>query len=280
MGCYHSIPNDQIAIVTRCGKFDYASGAGLLCVPAPWSRVAGYLSNRVQEVIVSCETKTADNVFVEIQIAVQYEVLKDRVYEAFYRLENPQVQISAYVFDVVRATVPRLLLDEVFESKDEIAIDVKEQLLKTMCEFGFSILQALVTDISPDEKVRNAMNEINSSKRLRQAATEKAEAEKLVLVKKAEADSESMFLQGQGVARQRKAIMDGLKTSVDGFSQNIKGASPKDVLELVLISQYFDTLRGISSSKKCRPVFTNDVANGRVDEMRSAFMQGSAAKFS
>ena len=279
MGGCHSVPNDQIAIVTKCGKFDYIADAGFLCIPMPWTSVAGYLSNRVQEVVVSCETKTKDNVFVVLQIAVQYEVLKGRVYEAFYRLENPQVQISSYVFDVVRATVPRLLLDEVFESKDEIATDVKEQLLKTMCEFGFSILQTLVTDISPDERVRNAMNEINSSKRLRQAATEKAEAEKLVLVKKAEADSESMYLQGQGIARQRKAIMEGLKSSVDVFSSSIKGASAKDVLELVLITQYFDTLRGISSAKNCRAVFTSEVDNPKVAETRKAFMQSSAARF-
>ena len=195
------------------------------------------MTTRIQEVVVECETKTKDNVFVTVQLSVQYEILPSKVYEAFYSLDNPQQQLSAYIFDVVRASVPRLLLDEVFESKQEIADDVKTSLTTTMSDFGFCINQTLVTDISPNHKVKTAMNEINASKRLRLAMTEKAEAEKMLVVKQAEAEAESMFLQGQGVARERTAIMEGLKDSVGMFRDSVKGADTKDILELVLITQ-------------------------------------------
>jgi regulator of protease activity HflC (stomatin/prohibitin superfamily) len=278
MPFFSCVPNDKIGIVTSCGKFSHVATAGCHCFLCPcFVRISGYASIRVQEVIVTCETKTKDNVFVNLQVAVQYEILREKVYEAFYSLDNPQKQISAYVFDVVRATVPRLLLDEVFESKDEIAMDVKQECQKTMGDFGFSIHQALVTDISPNEKVRIAMNEINASKRLRQATTERAEAEKLLVVKKAEAESESMFLQGQGVARQRKAIMDGLKQSVGVFRESIKEADTKDILELVLITQYFDTLRSVGKGEKVRAVFTQDsLAAG--ESLRRSLLVANAAK--
>ena len=278
MPFFSCVPNDKIGIVTSCGKFSHVATAGCHCFLCPWFvRISGYASIRVQEVIVTCETKTKDNVFVNLQVAVQYEILREKVYEAFYSLDNPQKQISAYVFDVVRATVPRLLLDEVFESKDEIAMDVKQECQKTMGDFGFSIHQALVTDISPNEKVRIAMNEINASKRLRQATTERAEAEKLLVVKKAEAESESMFLQGQGVARQRKAIMDGLKQSVGVFRESIKEADTKDILELVLITQYFDTLRSVSKGDKVKAVFTQDSLSAG-ESLRRSLLVANAAK--
>ena len=277
MGCFVSVPNDKIALLTHCGKFKKTASPGfqLVCTPLGYG-VAGYATIRVQEVVVSCETKTKDNVFVNIQVAIQYEIIRERVYEAFYSLENPQTQISAYVFDIVRSAVPSLLLDEVFESKEEIAIQVKQSLLKKIGEFGYKIHQALVTDITPDSKVKDAMNEINASKRMRQAATEKAEAEKLLIVKRAEAEAESMFLQGQGIARQRKAIMDGLKDSVGVFQDSIRGSTPRDVLELVLITQYFDTLRDISSTPNTKAVFTQDVpgnAGATTDAVRMGMMQ-------
>ena len=274
MGCCYSVPNDRMAIVTRCGRFDHIAPPGLLCIPVPClQQVDGYASIRVQEVVVGCESKTKDSVFVNLQVAVQYEVIRDRIYQAYYLLQNPHVQISAYVFDIVRATVPSLLLDEVFESKEEIAFQVKQALLKTMSEFGVRIHQCLVTDISPDAKVKFAMNEINASRRLRQAAAEKAEAEKLLIVKQAEAEAESMFLQGQGIARQRKAIMDGLKDSVEVFKESVQGSTAKDVLELVLITQYFDTLRGVSEGKDVKAVFTQVNA-----DVEGAMMRAKSAK--
>ncbi|KAF4744319.1 HIR complex subunit [Perkinsus olseni] len=300
MGCVQTVPNDRVAVVTKFGKFDRLAHPGLLCLPVPCICVrAGDVSVRIQETSMTCETKTKDNVFVSIQVAVQYEVIKSKIYEAFYRLHNPTVQINSYVFDVVRSTVPGMLLDDVFESKDEeywasygtvykavsvkatfpyrpVAKQVKDQLQKIMSEFGFQINQALVTDISPNRKVRDAMNEINANRRLRVAATEKAEAEKVVIVKQAEAEAESKFLQGQGVARQRKAIVDGLRESVGDFQEAIHEMSAKDVLELVLVTQYFDTLKEVGSSSKANTVFVSTSQKSVTDEIKMGVMQARA----
>ena len=225
---------------------------------------------------MTCETKTKDNVFVSIQLAVQFEVIRSKIFEAFYSLQNPIVQINAYVFDVVRSTVPKMLLDEVFESKDEVASQVKDSLAKIMGEFGFCIHQCLVTDISPNSRVRDAMNEINASRRLRLAATERAEADKILTVKQAEAEAESKHLQGQGIARQRRAIVDGLRDSVGEFQDSIHGMSAKDILELVLMTQYFDTIKEIGSNGKSKIVFvSNNDPNGN-DSLRNTLLQSNA----
>eukprot|EP00919_Chromeraceae_sp_WS-2016_P073497 GHVR01173788.1.p1 GENE.GHVR01173788.1~~GHVR01173788.1.p1 ORF type:complete len:216 (+),score=49.71 GHVR01173788.1:327-974(+) len=186
---------------------------------------------------------------------VQYVVMLERIFESFYKLQSSHEQIKAYVFDVVRATVPKLLLDDVFESKEEIAIAVKTELKKSMDDFGYSIIKTLVTDIQPDKRVRDAMNEINASKRMRVAQSEKAEADKLLLVKRAEGEAETKFLQGQGIARQRKAIVDGLRESVHDFSTAVGGMSAKEVLDLVLITQYFDTLKDLGAQSKEQTIF-------------------------
>ena len=277
MGCIYSIPNDRIAIVTRCGKFERLAHPGLLCIPVPCiCEKAGELSVRIQEINMTCETKTKDNVFVAIQLAVQYEVVREKIFEAFYSLQNPVVQINAYVFDVVRSTVPKMLLDDVFESKDQIASQVKESICKVMGEFGYFIHQVLVTDISPNVRVRDAMNEINASRRLRLAAAERAEADKIVLVKQAEAEAESKYLQGQGVARQRKAIVDGLRDSVGDFTESIHGMNAKDVLELVLLTQYFDTIKDIGCSGKVKTIFVSNNDNG-TDGLRNTLIQSQTA---
>lgn len=200
---------------------------------------------------VRVETKSQDNVFIHLTVAVQYVVLKDKIYEAFYKLTSPTHQINSFVFDAVRSQVPKLTLDEIFEEKDHIADRVLEQLAVQMSSFGFRILQTLIIEIDPDEKVKNAMNEINANRRLRIAAQEKAEADKILVVKRAEAEAESKYLQGDGVARQRRAIVEGLRESVHDFSDRVGDVAPKDVLELVLITQYFDTLKdvGVHSGK-------------------------------
>lgn len=280
MGCCYSIPNDRMAIVVNCGKFDRIAPPGCLCLPIPciyWK--AGEVSLRIQENNVNVETKTKDNVFASIQIAVQFEVIRSKIYEAFYLLQNPVVQINAYVFDVVRSTVPKMLLDEVFESKDQIALQVKESLGKIMGEFGYFIHQVLVTDITPNGRVRDAMNEINASRRLRLATTERAEAEKILAVKQAEAEAESKYLQGQGIARQRKAIVDGLRDSVGDFTESIHGMNAKDVLELVLITQYLDTMKDIGSAGNVKTVFVpnSDGNNMNTDLLRNTLLQTAAA---
>ncbi|CEL94429.1 unnamed protein product [Vitrella brassicaformis CCMP3155] len=256
MGFCHSVPNDKLYIIETCGKFTNVAQPGFLCLPLPCVMYkAGEVSSRVQQLDVAVNTKTKDNVFVDITVSVQFMVQLDKVFEAHYRLQDAGRQINSYVFDVVRATVPRQNLDEVFESKEEIATAVKEELRKSMDEFGWTIIKTLVTDVSPDRRVRDAMNEINASKRQRVATQEKAEADKVLIVKKAEAEAESKYLQGEGIARQRKAIVDGLRESVHDFSKNISGMGAKDVLDLVLITQYFDTLKDLGAQSGHQTIF-------------------------
>jgi regulator of protease activity HflC (stomatin/prohibitin superfamily) len=256
MGCIYSIPQDKVAVIEFCGKFDRLSHPGCLCLPVPCvCSYAGAVSMRVQQLNVRVESKSKDNVFVALTVAVQFMVLKERIYEAFYKLSSPANQINSFVFDAVRAQVPKLTLDEVFEEKNEIADHVREQLAAQMSEFGFKIIQALVIDLDPDDKVKNAMNEINANRRLRIAAQEKAEADKIMMVKRAEADAESKFLQGEGVARQRKAIVEGLRDSVHDFTERVGEIAPKDVLELVLVTQYFDTLKEVGLHSENNTLF-------------------------
>jgi regulator of protease activity HflC (stomatin/prohibitin superfamily) len=256
MGCIHAVPQDQVAVVERFGKFDRLSYPGCLCLPVPCvCTYAGAVSMRVQQLNVRVESKSKDNVFISMVVAVQFVVLKDRIYEAFYKLSSPTHQINSFVFDAVRAQVPKLTLDEVFEEKNQIADHVREQLAAQMTEFGFKILQTLIIDLEPDDKVKNAMNEINANRRLRIAAQEKAEADKIMLVKRAEADAESKYLQGDGVARQRRAIVEGLRDSVHDFTERVGEIAPKDVLELVLVTQYFDTLKEVGLHSQNNTLF-------------------------
>ena len=203
--------------------------------------------------------------FVNVLVSVQYAVLPEKVYEAFYKLNNPLVQINSYVFDVVRARVPRITLDELFEKKDEIAIAVKDELNETMVDFGFNIINSLVTDIEPDGKVKDAMNEINAAQRMRVAANEKGEAEKILKVKAAEAEAESKALQGKGVADQRKAIIEGLRESVETFKDSVQGTSAADVMNLVLLTQYFDTIKDIGANSKSNTILMPHSPGGMTD---------------
>jgi len=242
------VQQQNVAVVERFGKFSRCCGPGLhLKIPIV-ERVAGRVSLRVNQLNVKTETKTSDNVFVHVMVSVQYLVIPEKVYDAYYKLVSPEIQINSYVFDVVRARVPTMKLDELFEKKDEIAVAVKNELNDTMNQFGFNILNALVTDIEPDAKVKSAMNEINAAQRLRIATQEKAEAEWILKVKAAEAEAKSKALQGQGIADQRKAIIEGLKSSVEEFSKDVSGATAQDVMNLVLLTQYFDTLKEIGQN--------------------------------
>lgn len=282
MGLCVSCPEQStVAIVERFGKFSRVAAPGFNCIQC-WcgETVAGKLSLRVQQLDVICETKTKDNVFVKVVVSVQYMVLKENVYDAFYRLTNTRAQITSYVYDVVRAIVPKINLDDVFTTKEEIASSVKEELLKTMTEFGFMISQTLVTDIEPDAKVRAAMNEINAAQRLRSAALQKAEAEKVQIVKRAEADAEAKFLEGQGIARQRQAIINGLRESVLNFEQGVPGVTSRDVIEMMMMTQYFDMLKDVGLSNKSSTIFLPHSPGSISDltsQMRAGFMQAEAA---
>ncbi|KAL0744526.1 hypothetical protein Bca4012_086039 [Brassica carinata] len=254
--CCVLVKQSDVAIKERFGKFEKVLNPGLQFVP--WivgDYVAGHLTLRLQQLDVQCETKTKDNVFVTVVASIQYRVLADKASDAFYRLSNPTSQIKAYVFDVIRACVPKLNLDDVFEQKNEIAKSVEEELDKAMTAYGYEILQTLIIDIEPDQQVKRAMNEINAAARMRVAANEKAEAEKIIQIKRAEGEAESKYLSGLGIARQRQAIVDGLRDSVLGFAGNVPGTSAKDVLDMVMMTQYFDTMRDIGASSKSSSVF-------------------------
>lgn len=196
---------------------------------------------------VRCETKTKDNVFVNIVVAIQYKVRDDNVPSAFYKLTDVRSQMTSYVNDVVRSSIPRMDLDEAFESKGTVADAVRDQLADLMGEYGFEIKAALVIDLDPNNAVKFAMNDILAQTKIREANAERAEAEKILIVKAAEADAEARYLSGLGVARQRKALIDGLKETVEGFSKDVKGCSQKDVMDLLLITQYFDMIKDIGT---------------------------------
>lgn len=246
--CIQCVRTQNIGVVEDLGQFKTLLSPGLHFVCWPISSVVGYLSLRVQQLDVLCETKSRDNVFVNIGVAVQYRVLAENAYDAWYRLTDPRGQIQAYVFDVIRSTVPRMELDNLFTSKQEIAEAVLVQLQAVMKDYGYEIMESLVTDIRPDRKVMASMNEINASKRLKEAASHKAEAEKVRQIKAAEAEAEARYLSGLGVARQRKAIVQGIQASVAEFSEDIEGATPKDVMDILLLSQYFDTISAVGAN--------------------------------
>ena len=242
----------------------------------------GRAADSLQRLDVEIETKTKDNVFVRCIVSVQYCILPEKVADAVYRLQNPREQITAYVFDTVRARVPSIILDDVFQKKDDIAIAVKNELDIVMDDFGYNIIKTLVTDIDPDAKVKSSMNEINAAQRMREAAIQQAEAEKIRVVKAAEAEAESKALQGKGIADQRKAIIDGLKVSVETFSSSVDGTKAQDVMNLVLMTQYFDTLKDIGLSGKSNTILIPHSPGGMGDiseQMRNAIITANEVSF-
>lgn len=246
--CLQCIRTNEVGVVEDLGQFTKLLDPGLHIICYPITTVAGRLSLRVQQLDVVCETKTKDNVFIQVAVAVQYRVITKSAYDAYYRLSDPAGQIQSYVFDVVRSSIPRMELDESFASKADIASSVLEQLRDVMKDYGYEIITTLVTDLSPDYRVKASMNEINAAKRLKEAASHKAEADKVKQVKNAEAEAEARYLSGLGVARQRKAIVQGLQASVSEFSEDVEGATPKDVMDILLLSQYFDTLSAVGAN--------------------------------
>ncbi len=279
MGSFFTVDQQTTAIVQRFGKFERIAPPGLHFKVPFIDQIAGRVNLRVRQLDVKVETKTEDNVFAHITVSVQYFVVPTKIYEAFYKLSDAEGQITAFVFDVVRARVPRIKLDDLFEKKDEIADAVKEEIAHVMDDFGYGILKALVTDIDPDHKVKEAMNEINSATRMRYAATEKGEADRILRVKSAEAEAQSKALQGKGIADQRKAIVDGLRASVEDFRTGVPGSTAQDVMNLVLMTQYFDTLKEIGQASRTNtiliphsPGHLSDLG----DQMRMAMMQAAA----
>ena len=239
------VKQQSAAVVERFGKFVSVRQSGLQIRIPIIDNIAGRLSLRIQQLDVVVETKTKDDVFVKIKVSVQFKVIKEKVYDAFYKLDNPADQITSFIFDVVRAEVPKLILDDVFLKKDDIAIAVKSELQDAMTEYGFQIIKTLVTDIDPDAQVKESMNRINASEREKVAAQFEGEAQKILIVEKAKAEAESKRLQGQGIADQRREIARGLEDSVkvlNGVNINSQEASA-----LIVVTQHYDTLQSVGA---------------------------------
>lgn len=238
------------AVIERFGKFQSIRKSGLsLIIPFIDNRTAT-VNLRVQQLDVTIETKTLDNVFVNLQVSVQYRVRREFVKEAYYSLDNAKNQIASYVFDDVRAEVPKLELDDVFAKKEDIAIAVQNNISQSMAEYGYAIIKALITDIDPDHKVKDAMNRINAAKRDREAAYEDGEAKKIMIVKQAEAEAESKRLSGEGIAQQRLEIVRGFKESVEDFKKSLDSVTHEEIMQFVLMTQYFDTIKDIGANSK------------------------------
>ena len=238
-----TVKQQTAAIVERFGRFNSVRNSGLQIKIPIIDRIAGRINLKIQQLDVIVETKTKDDVFVHLKVSVQYQVMRANVYDAFYKLESPAAQITSYVFDVVRAEVPKMKLDNVFERKDDVANAVKAELNDAMLDYGYDIIKTLVTDIDPDEKVKESMNRINASEREKVAAEYEAEAERIKIVAKARAEAESKRLQGQGIADQRREIARGLEESVDVL--NRVGINSQEASALIVVTQHYDTLQSL-----------------------------------
>ena len=245
-GTFFIVKQQSAAVIERFGKFVSTRHSGLQIKIPVIDRIAGRLSLRIQQLDVVIETKTKDDVFVKVKVSVQYKVIKDKVYDAFYKLDFPEDQITSYVFDVVRAEVPKMILDDVFEKKDDIAIAVKAELNDAMLDYGFDIIKTLVTDIDPDQQVKESMNRINASEREKMAAQFEGDAQRILIVERAKAEAESKRLQGQGIADQRREIARGLEDSVKVL--NNVDINSQEASALIVVTQHYDTLQSVGSA--------------------------------
>ena len=282
-GTFFIVRQQSAAIVERFGKFVSVRQSGLQIKIPIIDRVAGRVSLRVQQLDVVVETKTKDDVFVKLKVSVQYKVIKDKVFDAFYKLDFPQDQITSYVFDVVRAEVPKMILDDVFEKKDDVAIAVKSELNDSMLNYGFDIIKTLVTDIDPDAQVKDSMNRINASEREKVAAQFEGDAQRILIVERAKAEAESKRLQGQGIADQRREIARGLEDSVkvlNGVNINSQEASA-----LIVVTQHYDTLQSVGSASNSNlilmpnsPQAGSEMLNNMVASFTASNQIGEAMK--
>lgn len=283
MSSFFTVKQQTSAIIERFGKYASTRTSGLQLKIPIIDRVAGRVNLRIQQLDVIIETKTKDNVFVKLKVSVQFKVLQEKVYEAFYKLEYPHDQITSYVFDVVRAEVPKLILDDVFERKDDVAIAVKRELNDAMSTYGYDIINTLITDIDPDIQVKNAMNRINAADREKTAAEYEAEAGRIRIVAKARAEAESKRLQGQGIADQRREIARGLVESVDVL--NKVGINSQEASALIVVTQHYDTLQAIGADTNSNlillpnsPQAGSDMLNNMVASFTASNQVGEAMK--
>lgn len=278
-----TVKQQTAAIIERFGKFHSIRTSGLQFKIPIIDRVVTRVGLKIQQLDVIVETKTLDDVFVKLKVSVQYVVLKDKVYEAFYQLEYPHDQITSYVFDVVRAEVPKMKLDDVFVKKDDIAIAVKTELQQAMFDYGYDIIKTLVTDIDPDAQVKEAMNRINASEREKIAAQFEGDAARILIVEKAKAEAESKRLQGQGIADQRREIARGLEESVEVL--NKVGINSQEASALIVVTQHYDTLQSIGEATNTNlillpnsPQAGSDMLNNMVASFTASNMIGESMK--
>lgn len=269
------VPEQSAKVIQRLGKYNRIASSGLSLKIPIFDSVAGTVNHRVQQLDVHVETKTSDNVFVNMQASVQYKVIKSKTREAYYELDDPARQISSFIFDVIRAEVPKLELDDVFAKKDDIAVAVNKSLSASMDDYGFEIIKTLITDIDPDANVKASMNRINAAKRDKEAALQEAEASKITIVKEAEADAESKRLQGEGIAAQRLAIVKGFKESIEDFRDSLDEIDSTEVMQFVLLTQYFDTLNNIGSKQGNNTILVPHSPGGMKD-FQQQIMEGTA----
>lgn len=268
-----TVKQQTALMIERFGKFHSVRTAGLQFKVPFLDRTAGRINLKIQQLDVVVETKTKDNVFVRLKVSVQFKVLEDSIYDAFYKLQNPTEQITAYVFDTVRAEVPKMRLDDVFERKDDVALAIRRELEEAMNDYGYGIVKALVTDIDPDQAVKNAMNHINAAERQKLAAEYEAESERIRIVARAKAEAESKRLQGQGIADQRREIARGLEESVDLL--NKVGINSQEASALILVTQHYDTLQQIGQHSNSNLILLPNAPNAASDmlgQMITSFM--------
>jgi regulator of protease activity HflC (stomatin/prohibitin superfamily) len=277
------VKQQTVAVVERFGRYVRSHSAGLNLKIPLIERVAGRVSLRIQQLDVIVETKTKDDVFVQLKISVQFQILRDKVYDAFYKLQNPHDQITAYIFDVVRAEVPKMILDDVFEKKDDIALAIQRELKDSMLDYGYDIVKALVTDIDPDSQVKQAMNRINAAEREKVAAQFEGDAQRILIVEKAKAEAESKRLQGQGIADQRREIARGLQESVDVL--NTVNINSQEASALIVVTQHYDTLQSIGEHVNSNlillpnsPQAGSDMLNNMVASFTASNQIGEAMK--
>jgi regulator of protease activity HflC (stomatin/prohibitin superfamily) len=266
------VKQQTAAIIERFGRFDSIRQSGLQLKIPLVDRIAGKVSLKIQQLDVIIETKTLDDVFVKLKVSVQFMVIKLKVYDAFYKLDYPHDQITSYVFDVVRAEVPKMKLDDVFVKKDDIALAVKAELNDAMSDYGFDIIKTLVTDIDPDQQVKNAMNRINAAEREKVAAQFEGDAARILIVEKAKAEAESKRLQGQGIADQRREIARGLEESVDVL--NRVGINSQEASALIVVTQHYDTLQAIGQETNSNLILlpnSPQAASSMLNDMVASF---------
>jgi regulator of protease activity HflC (stomatin/prohibitin superfamily) len=274
---FFTVEQQERAMVERFGKFVRVAGPGLQRKTPFVERVAGRMSLQVEQLNADIETKTKDNVFVHVQLAVQYKVGAEaqQVQDAYYKLEDPEVQMKSYAFDVVRSHIPSMDLDEAYADADTIAMHIQDTLHKQMADYGYEIVKALVTNIEPDQRVKDAMNNINASQRNQIAAAAQGDAQKTLAVKKAEGEKETMRLEGEGVAEQRKAIAEGLKESLEIIAQ--QGLDPKEAMALVALTQYTDMIRTLGEGSRTNTILLPHSPSGVGDlmaQIRDGFLVG------